>query len=123
MESSEVKKIPVPKKLTASSLRVKPETRKRVLAELAKVNKKTFGRKVRVDQVLNLLLTLLKPEHIKTLQEESLSNADRIEINYREHIKRHGPISKDEFLGLLLSAEGAKSGSEKVTFSERKNDE
>jgi hypothetical protein len=106
METSEAKKI-TPKKTTAASLRVKPETRKRVLVELAKINKKTFGRRVRVDQLLNVLLTLIKPEHIQKLQDESLSNADRLEMMYREHIKRHGNVSKDEFLGQLIGGNPA----------------
>jgi len=35
----------------------------------------------------------------------SLSNADRLEQQYRDHIKAHGHITKDAFLGKLLSGE------------------
>ena len=120
MEPSEVKKVVIPKKFAATSLRVKPETRKRVLTELAKLNKKTFGRKVRVDQLLTLLITLIKPEHIQKLQDESLSNSDRIEMKYREHIKQFGPISKDEYLGLLLTKEDSKLTPKNTAFPEGK---
>lgn len=122
METSEVKKTTVPKKAVAASLRVKTETRKRFLVELAKANKKSFGRRVRADQLLNLLLTLLRPEHVQKLQEESLSNADRLEMMYREHVKRHGATSKDEFLGRLLGPDAALSGSENAAVSPMKNE-
>jgi len=117
MEPSEVKKTVVAKKANAASLRVKAETRKRIVAELAKVNRKSFGRRVRVDQLLNMLLSLVKAEHIQKLQEDSLSNSDRLEMKYREHIKKHGAVSKDEFLGLLLGAEGDKNPGENASVS------
>jgi len=120
MEPTENKKSISLKKLAATSLRVKPETRKRLLLELSKVNKKNFGRKVRADQLLNLLLTLVKPEHIQKLQDESLSNSDRIEMKYREHVKQFGAISKDEYLGLLLGSERAKADSKNAAISEGK---
>ena len=121
MEPTEVKKATSLKKPVATSLRVKPETRKRLLVELSKVNKKTFGRKVRTDQLLNLLLTLLEPKHIQKLQDESLSNTDRIEMKYREHVKQFGAISKDEYLGLLLGPERAKTDSKNAVISEGKS--
>ncbi len=108
------------KPATASSLRVKPETRKRFLSELAKVNKKSYGRKVRADQLLSLLLTLVRPEHIQQLQQGSLSNSDRLEMRYREHVKKFGPVSKDEFLGLLLTEKSSNSNSENAAVSEGK---
>ena len=121
MEPTESKKPVASKKVTASNLRVKAETRKRILNELAKVNKKSFGRTVRPDHLLNLLLNLLKPEHIQKLQDESLSNADRLEIKFREHQKVHGVISKDEFLGRLLASETAKDRSDEAVLLEGKN--
>lgn len=123
METSEAKKTTKsPDKKSAASLRVRPETRKLLLAELAKVNKKSFGRKVRVEQLLRLLLTLFKPEHIQKLQSDSLSNSDRIEMKYREHVKKFGAVSKDDFLGLLLPSDAAKTSSENTAFSEGKNE-
>lgn len=106
----------------ASSLRVKPETRKRFLSELAKANKKSYGRKVRADQLLSLLLTFIRPEHIQQLQQGSLSNSDRLEMRYREHVKKFGPTSKDEFLGLLLTEKSSKSESENAAVSEGKTE-
>ncbi len=122
METSDTKKVSIAKKSSAANIRVRPETRKALLAELAKVNKKSFGRKVRVEHLLRLLLTLIKPEHIQKLQGESLSNSDRIEMRYREHTKKFGAVSKDEFLGLLLQLDAEKTSSENAAFSEEKTE-
>src|SRR5690349_21174494 len=87
------------------AIRVRKDTRKRVLAELAKVNKKDFGKKVRVDQFIALAVSLVTPEHIVQLQESSLSNADRLERDFKSYVAKHGPLSKDEYLGKRLRGE------------------
>ena len=83
-------------------LRVRRETKKRVQAELAKINKKDFGKKVRCDELIGTALSLLTERHIKDLQDASLTNADRLENQYRDYVKKHGATSKDDFLGTLL---------------------
>ena len=86
-------------------LRVRPETRKKVVQELERINKKEFGRKISLDRLVGLAITLIQPEHVKQLHDEALSNADRLELGYREYAAKHGPLSKDEFLGKLLQGE------------------
>ena len=86
-------------------LRVRRETKKRIQAELAKINKKDFGKKVRCDELIGTALSLLTERHIKELQDASLTNADRLESQYRDYLKTHSGASKDEFLGKLLSGE------------------
>ena len=93
--------------VTTASLRVKRDTKRRVVAELAKVNKKDFGKKVRADALIGLALSLLNDQHIKALQEGSMTNADRFEAKYRDYIKQHGATTKDEYLGTLLTDDGA----------------
>ena len=88
---------------TSVSLRVKRETKKRIQAELAKVNKKDFGKKIRCDELIGVAFSLLTDQHLKALQEGSMSNADRLEIQYRDFVKKHGATSKDEFLGIILN--------------------
>ena len=83
-------------------LRVKRETKRRLLLELVKANKKDFGRRVRADDLVALAVGLVQPEHLRQLQEATLSNADRLEQRYQEHVKKHGSLSKDEFIGLLM---------------------
>ncbi|MCX6110564.1 MAG: hypothetical protein NTZ90_13285 [Proteobacteria bacterium] len=93
--------------VTTVSLRVKRETKRRVLAELAKVNKKTVGRKVRVDSLIVRALGLLTDADIVALQDGSLSNADRLELKFRDYQKLNPGASKDDFLGQLLERGGA----------------
>ncbi len=104
METTQKEKVTKIKASTVStvSLRMKRETKRRVLVELAKVNKKSFGKKVRVDELICLLLPLLTDAHIKSMQDSSMTNADRLELQYRDYIKTHGAISKDDFLGQIL---------------------
>lgn len=105
METKQESKVNKTKSSAVSTMpiRVKRETKRRLLADLAKVNKKDFGKKVRLDELLCMLLPLLTDAHIKSLQNNSMSNADRFEIQFREHIKAHGVLSKDEYLGLMLA--------------------
>ena len=98
------------------SMRVKRDTKRRVLAELAKVNKKDFGKPVKTDALIGLLLSLLNDQHVKALQDGSMTNADRLELLYRDYVKKHGATSKDEFLGRMLSENGAINGSDAPRF-------
>ncbi len=84
-------------------IRVKRETKKRLQSELAKVNKKQFGRKVRLDALIDRAVSLLTEADLLNLQQASLSNVDRLEIKYREFVKTNATISKDEFIGLILT--------------------
>lgn len=86
-------------------LRVRRETKKRIQAELAKINKKDFGKKVRCDELIGTALSLLTERHLKELQDASLTNADRLEIQYRDYQKAHSGANKDEFLGSFLRGE------------------
>lgn len=86
-------------------IRVSRETRKRLMSDLARVNKKDFGRTVRADGLLSVALSLLQPEHLQQLQEASLSNQDRLERDYRAYVAKHGAMSKDDYLGLRLAGQ------------------
>lgn len=105
METKQESKTFKSKNQTTSTtpIRVKRETRKKILQELAKANKKDFGRKVRADDLIALALSFVRAEHIEQLQDATLSNADRLDRRYREFVAQHGHISKDVFLGKLLS--------------------
>jgi hypothetical protein len=104
-QSTEKKAKSASKPTAHASLRVRRDTRKRVLAELARINKKDFGRKVRTDELIALAISLVTPELIEKLQDASLSNADRFERAYRAFTAQHGHITKDEYLGKRLSGE------------------
>ncbi len=97
-----------PKMDSYVSLRLKRDTKRRLLMELTKANKKDLGRKIKSDELLNLALSLIETKHILDLREKSLSNTDRLDRQYHDYSKQHGPISKDDFLGRLMRGELSK---------------
>ena len=93
-------------------LRVKRDTKRRVMQELARMNKKDFGKRIKADALIVLALGLVQDHHLKQLQEATLSNSDRLQLQHRAYIRQHGNISRDEFIGKLLSGELSVSGVE-----------
>ncbi len=92
------------KMVRTDNVRVRRETKKKILTDLAQLNKKDFGRKLTVDDYVQLAISLIRPELLEQLKEQSLSNRDRMELKYKEYCSKHGKISKDEFIGLLLAS-------------------
>jgi len=109
MNTEQIESRPVAKRLkpkpSTESLRIKRETKKKILSELAQLNKKEFGRPITPDQYVALAISLLTKEHLETLKDQSLSNKDRLEKRYSDFCARNGRISKDEFIGILLKTE------------------
>lgn len=95
-------------KLRTDSLRVRKETKKKILTELAALNRKTFGRKVTTDEYVALAISLIQSKHLDQLKEQSYSNKDRLDQKYQEYCAANGKVSKDEFIGVLLL--GGKGG-------------
>jgi hypothetical protein len=89
---------------TMTTLRISKETKKRLQSELAKANKKDFGKRITADAILLAAVSNLTPDDITKLQDASLSNADRLEMRFKSFAKSNPGVSKDEFLGALLSA-------------------
>jgi hypothetical protein len=89
-------------KLRTENLRVRRETKRKILAELAALNRKELGRKVTADDYVALAISLIRPEHTEALRQRTLSNKDRLEQRYLDYCAQHGKVSKDEFLGLIL---------------------
>jgi hypothetical protein len=87
------------------SVRVKQATRDRILEAVDRLNQKELGRKVTPDDVVSLAVTLLKSEHFEEIQDTTLSHFDRLARNHQTYVKEHGEISKDEYLGKILSGE------------------
>jgi len=94
-----------PKKNNWHSIRIKTETNLAAQRISKKVNNKTLGRKVKIDDIINLALLLLTDYHIKQLRFNALSNEDRKEQLRRVYIKKFGKITKDEFTGFMLKPE------------------
>ena len=72
---------------------------------LEEANNKDLGSKVKPESVLALALMLVKKDDIEKLKAATLTNTDKLELRYREHVKKHGPITKDDFLGCVLSGQ------------------
>ncbi len=70
-----------------------------------KANKKTFGRKVRDCEIIAVALKQVSLEHIKELQEGTLSEKDKLGLAHEEYQKQHGKITMDQFIGKLLRKE------------------
>lgn len=126
METSEVKKtVKLTKKSSSSAIRVSQETRKRLLSELARINKKPHGKRVKVDALILRLLGKISAQDVAELQEASLSGRDRLEKNFRAYCAKFGAVSMDEFLALIseqtaphiLSGAAANSPAEKAAVS------
>jgi hypothetical protein len=83
---------------------VRRETKRQIFSALESINKKDLGRRVRAEEFLALALSLITPTHLDQLQ-SSLTNADRLERDYRDYVAQHGPLSRDEYLGKRLTGE------------------
>ena len=83
-------------------IRVGKNTAKTIKALLQKLNKKSYGKKVKPDDLIQKSISLLSDEHLEEIKQATMSNSDRLELAYQEYCKNHGQISKDEYFGLLL---------------------
>ncbi|MCP0621797.1 hypothetical protein KU644_23890, partial [Salmonella enterica subsp. enterica serovar Kentucky] len=72
---------------------------------LERINKKDLGRRIRAEDYLGLAMSLVTDDHLEKLRESSLTNADRLERDFREYVAQHGPITRDEYLGKRLTGE------------------
>jgi len=80
-----------------------------------KVNKKSYGRTVKDTEIIAFAITLLSDDHIKGLQESSLTSQDRVKLSHEEYCKTHGKISFDDYLWLVVRGE-IKTEKQKMTL-------
>lgn len=86
-------------------VRISPDTKNVLDKILAEANDKDIGGKVKPESVIALALALVKKDSIEKLKAATLTNANKLELRYREHVQKHGPMTKDDFLGRVLSGE------------------
>ena len=89
----------------SASVRVRQGAKERAALLLLAANKKKLGRKVKFEDLFELAIGLVTDEHVKLLQERSLTHEDRKEQLRQRYIELRGPISKDSFVGFLMSAD------------------
>ena len=103
----------MPKKQTKNNksnttpMRVLKTTAKTLKSMVQKLNKKPLGKKIRVDDLILKVLSLIEEKHFEEIKNSTLTNADRLEMKYQEFCRANGPVSKDEFLGKLMADNGA----------------
>lgn len=102
---SKTQKANVKKSNSQKSIRIGAESERKLARLLSSANKKKFGRKIKSDQLLSLALDLVTEEHLRMLQDASLTNEDRKEQLRQSYIQEVGPISKDAFTGFMLTDE------------------
>ena len=87
------------------AVRITSDTKNMLDQILAEANNKDLGGKVKPESVLALAFSLVKKDDIEKLKAATLTNTDKLELRYREHVKKHGPVTKDDFLGRVLSGQ------------------
>lgn len=70
-----------------------------------RANKKPFGRKIRDAELIAAGLRLLGEPHITELQDQTLSEQDRLKMAHEDYQKTNGKISLDQFIGRLIRGE------------------
>ncbi|MGE0172436.1 MAG: hypothetical protein AB7T49_06625 [Oligoflexales bacterium] len=86
-------------------VRIMSDTKDALDQIMAEANNKEIGNKVKPENVIALALSLIKKDNIEKLKAATLTNSDKLELRYREYIKMHGPMTKDDFLGCVLRGE------------------
>jgi hypothetical protein len=89
------------RKGNSSAIRVTKDCSRKFKTELARINEKTFGRRLRSDELITHFLSLLTNQDRLALQEGTMSNQDLIERDYQEYCATHQKITKDEYFGML----------------------
>ena len=70
---------------------------------LVRANKNREGRRVKAGDVVCFALGLVTDAHLAEVGDRILSNKDRLEVMFRSMAKTRRGLSRDEFLGMLLS--------------------
>lgn len=83
-------------------VRITTNSEKKADRLLTLANKKKVGRKVKLFELIELAVSLVTEEHLKMLQEQSMTNEDRKEVLRQKYIELRGQISKDEFTGFMM---------------------
>ncbi len=102
---TKVNKTKIQNETKRTMVRVRESIKVGALAKLKEINRKDMGRALKLDDLFELAISRLTEADVKTLQEKSLSNEDRREILRQKYIAVRGPISKDSFLGFIISSE------------------
>jgi|GEM_PF-6864198 len=66
-------------------------------------NQKKKGRKIRLDEIFALGVSLITKDDLKALQDKTLTHKDRLDLLRQRYIETHGFISEDDFIGFTMT--------------------
>lgn len=87
----------------ANSIRVSSEIKKWLDETLKVANKKSAGRKIKLDDLMIVFKGKVTSEDIELLRERSQRGEDRKESMRQFYIETRGPISKDDFTDFMMT--------------------
>ena len=90
------------KGIASSPVRLRAQSRAKLDALVARINKDRAGRRVKPDDLICYSLDLLTDQHLQEIGTRLLTNKERMEILYSKLSKTKRGLSRDEFLGMLL---------------------
>ena len=93
------------KKSSSAIKKLDPDTAKVLQSLSDRANKKTYGKKIRDIEILALGLSLITPEHIKTLQEGTVTEDDLLKAGHAEYQRSNGKLTQKEYLAKILRGE------------------
>lgn len=82
-----------------------PDSAKLLVLIKDRINKKSVGRKIKDSEILALALRQITDGHIKSLQESTYQEKDLLFLAHEEHVRNHGKITLNQYLGLLIRGE------------------
>jgi len=91
----------------SSGIRVARETKARAHELLKVANKKARGRKIKMPDLVGLALELVTEKEIQRLQRSSWTKHDEMEVWRSIYTREKGQISRDDFLGFMMTGEWA----------------
>lgn len=100
--SAKAKVNKLPNASASSLVRLRAQSRAKLEALVARINKDRVGRRVKPDDLICYSLDLLTDQHLQEIGARLLTNKERIEILYSKLSKTKRGLSRDEFFGLLL---------------------
>ena len=86
----------------SSPVRLRAQSKWKLDALIARINKDRVGRRVQPDDLICYSLDLLTDQHLEEIGARLLTNKERIEILYSKLSKTKRGLSRDQFFGMLL---------------------
>lgn len=84
-----------------TGIRLTKTTAAKLKKVLNHINKKDYGNSVRIDTLVNYLITKMPKDIVQELQENSLSEEDKFLRDYKKYCSESGKVTREEFFKLV----------------------